>query len=96
MLNLNDFTERTGVRLPAGPYETVGGFIMSTLGRLPNAGDEVTWQPHADESYQLNVLALEGRRVARVRIGVRPPEVAAVAAAAVRPDPEPRPEPAAG
>ncbi|MEE6259546.1 hemolysin family protein [Plantactinospora sonchi] len=41
-LNLADFAERTGVALPPGPYETVGGFVMASLGRLPLTGDEVT------------------------------------------------------
>jgi putative hemolysin len=40
-LNLSDFAERTGFALPAGPYETVGGFVMAALGRLPASGDEV-------------------------------------------------------
>ena len=41
LLNLNDFTERTGFALPPGPYDTVGGFLMASLGRLPTLGDEV-------------------------------------------------------
>lgn len=40
-LNLADFAERTGLVLPQGPYETVGGFVMAALGRLPVVGDEV-------------------------------------------------------
>ena len=40
-LNLSDFAERAGFSLPAGPYETVGGFVMAALGRLPASGDEV-------------------------------------------------------
>jgi putative hemolysin len=40
-LNLSDFAERAGFALPAGPYETVGGFVMAALGRLPVPGDEV-------------------------------------------------------
>src|SRR5918997_4464540 len=40
-LNLADFEERSGFDLPPGPYETVGGFVMASLGRLPVAGDEV-------------------------------------------------------
>lgn len=82
-LNLADFAERTGVRLPAGPYETVGGYVMAALGRLPVAGDEV---PVAVEpaggpageppgGWLLRVLALEGRRVARLAVSaVRLPE----------------------
>ncbi|HET8659840.1 MAG TPA: hemolysin family protein [Micromonosporaceae bacterium] len=40
-LNLADFAEWTGLVLPSGPYETVGGFLMARLGRLPTVGDEV-------------------------------------------------------
>src|SRR4051794_32106461 len=40
-LNLADFAELTGVALPVGPYETVGGYLMARLGRLPAPGDEV-------------------------------------------------------
>jgi len=45
-----------------GPYETVGGFIMSTLGRLPIVGDEV---PLPDGVFR--VERLDGRRVDRIR-----------------------------
>jgi len=77
-LNLADFAERTGVTLPSGPYETVSGFVMAALGRLPVAGDEVpvTAAPAAPAAaagqspsgWLLRVLALEGRRVARVTV----------------------------
>ena len=67
-LNLADFAERSGFDLPPGPYETVGGFVMAGLGRLPAVGDEVVVQ---DEGWVLRVLTLDGRRVARV--GLRQP-----------------------
>jgi putative hemolysin len=60
-LNLADFATRTGFRLPVGPYETLGGFLMARLGRLPTIGDEVDVA-----GYRLVVVALDGRRVARV------------------------------
>ncbi|WP_320065774.1 hemolysin family protein [Micromonospora sp. RTGN7] len=98
-LNLADFAERTGVRLPAGPYETAGGYVMAVLGRLPVAGDEVPVGPGPDDDapddppggWSLRVLALEGRRVARLAVSaVRLPEPrreapAPVAAAESRP-----------
>ncbi len=37
-LNLADFAERTGVPLPSGPYETVGGFVMAAAGAAARAG----------------------------------------------------------
>ncbi|SCG41248.1 putative hemolysin [Micromonospora halophytica] len=74
-LNLADFAERTGVALPTGPYETVGGFVMAALGRLPVAGDEVpVAPPHTDHpeppggGWLVRVLALEGRRVSRIAV----------------------------
>ncbi|MEU3453805.1 hemolysin family protein [Micromonospora sp. NPDC006766] len=78
-LNLADFVERTGVPLPAGPYETVGGFVMAALGRLPVAGDEVPVVPALDGpggpdpddppgGWLLRVLGLEGRRVSRLAV----------------------------
>jgi putative hemolysin len=62
-LNLTDFAERTGYWLPAGPYETLGGFLMARLGRLPRVGDDV----HVD-SVRLVVTELDGRRVSRVAL----------------------------
>src|SRR6266540_785639 len=63
LLNLADFAERTGFALPAGPYETLGGFLMARLERLPAVGDEVCL-----DGWRLVVSALDGRRVARVRL----------------------------
>jgi putative hemolysin len=61
--NLNDFAERCGFVLPPGPYETVGGFVMARLGRLPHPGDEI-----AVGAWRLVVTECEGRRVSRVSV----------------------------
>jgi putative hemolysin len=63
LLNIEDFAEQTGVALPDGPYETVAGYVMAALGRLPGEGDSVTVDRH-----RLEVLALDGRRAARLRL----------------------------
>ena len=62
-LNLADFADRAGFTLADGPYETLGGYIMARLGRLPRDGDCVEV---AAAGVQLKVLALDGRRVAKV------------------------------
>ena len=42
ILRPDELLERTGIRVPEnGDYETVGGFVMTELGRLPVVGDEV-------------------------------------------------------
>lgn len=51
------------IKVPAdGAYETVAGFMMSVLGRIPSVGDEVEI-----EDGVLRVERMDGRRVDRVR-----------------------------
>lgn len=64
LLNLSDFTEETGVALPEGPYETVAGYVVSALGRLPESGDQVV----TENGVRLSVARLDGRRIERIRV----------------------------
>ncbi len=64
LLNLDEFAEQTGVQLPEGPYETVAGYVLAELGELPGVGAEVELHGH-----KLTVTELDGRRIARVRVG---------------------------
>ena len=58
----------TGVPVPDGPaYETLGGFVMAGLGRIPAIGDEVS-VPGA----VLRVERMDGRRVDRIRLSPLP------------------------
>jgi len=71
LLNLDDFREATGLQLPEGPYETVAGYVLAELGRLPVVGDSVEV-----EGRTLTVLELDGRRIARISVSRAPqPEV---------------------
>jgi putative hemolysin len=72
LLNLDDFAEQTGLRLPDGPYETAAGWVMWRLGRLPARGDVIRV-----DGWTVEVLDLDGRRASRLR--VVPPEPAAPA-----------------
>src|SRR3712207_5633664 len=67
LLNLDDFREATGLQLPEGPYETVAGYVLAELGRLPVAGDSVE-----TEGRPVTVLELDGRRIARLSVGPAP------------------------
>jgi putative hemolysin len=64
LLNLGDFTEETGVTVPEGPYETVAGYVVAELGRLPVDGDSVRMA----DGVLLTVAKVEGRRIARLRV----------------------------
>jgi putative hemolysin len=68
LLNLDDFEDETGIELPEGPYETVAGYLMAELGRIPEEGDAVDYDGH-----RVTVLAVDGRRVSRVRVTAAPP-----------------------
>lgn len=62
-LSVRDAATDLGIELPKGPYETVAGFLVFRLGRLPEIGDAV----HFD-GWEFSVSLLEGRRVAQVHV----------------------------
>jgi CBS domain containing-hemolysin-like protein len=71
LLRPDELEERAGVRVPEdGPYETIGGFVMASLGRLPVVGDEVAV---ADGVFR--VERLDGRRIDRVRFTPTPVDI---------------------
>jgi putative hemolysin len=63
LLNLDEFAEQTGIVLPEGPYETVAGYMLATLGHLPTDHEKVDVAGHV-----LTVLQMDGRRIARVQV----------------------------
>lgn len=59
-----------GLELPeSSSYVTLAGLVLERLGHIPVPGQSVDVPP-----YRLTVLALEGRRVARIRVEPLPPE----------------------
>ncbi|WP_104173481.1 hemolysin family protein [Arthrobacter sp. Y81] len=62
-LILQEFAAASGITLPEGRYETVAGFVISRLGRLPVIGDRVEVGGHV-----LTVLAMDRLRIARIRV----------------------------
>jgi CBS domain containing-hemolysin-like protein len=67
LLRPDEVRERTGIAVPEGRYETLGGFLAQQLARLPAEGDA------ADvEGYRLTVTRTEGRRVAELRAVAQP------------------------
>ena len=62
-LIIQEVPEETGLSIPEGHYETVGGFVMDRLGRVARPGDAVPV-----DGYRLEVLAVDRSRVDRVRI----------------------------
>ncbi|HLT09603.1 MAG TPA: hemolysin family protein [Micromonosporaceae bacterium] len=63
VLRADELEELTGFRLPEGPYETLAGFLMAELGRIPAPGDEVTYG-----GWAFTVIEVNRRRVEQVRV----------------------------
>ena len=62
-LILQEFESASGIALPEGPYETVAGFVIDQLGRLPHTGDRVEVSDHV-----LTVTAMNRLRIARIQV----------------------------
>ncbi len=71
MLRPDELRERTGISVPEdGDYETVAGWMISRLGRLPAVGDTDFTVDH--ERGVFSVERLDGRRIDRVRFTPHP------------------------
>ncbi len=64
VLRPDEVHEATGIGVPEDPsYETIAGFVMAQLGRVPVKGDECVL-----DGLHVRVERMEGRRVVRVRL----------------------------
>jgi CBS domain containing-hemolysin-like protein len=64
-LRPDELAARAGVALPEGEHETVAGYVIATLGRLPDVGDAVAFDDGV-----LTVTRMDERRV--VELALRP------------------------
>jgi CBS domain containing-hemolysin-like protein len=63
MLSLDDLTELMGTDIGEPAYDTIGAYVQGTLGKLPEAGDEV-----ALGELNVRVVSLLGRRMRKLRV----------------------------
>ena len=63
----DEVADATGLQLPEGEFETLAGFVLTQVGRIPDMGDAVLW-----DGWRLVVTEMDRRRVARV--AVTPPQ----------------------
>jgi putative hemolysin len=65
-VSLADVNERFGLELPEEEFDTLGGFVFGSLGRVPAIGD-VVGVPN-DDLWALRVEELDERRITCVRL----------------------------
>ncbi|WP_420125441.1 hemolysin family protein [Longimicrobium sp.] len=64
---ISEVNERFGLRIPEEEFDTVGGFVFGTLGRVPEMGDAVAVRGFGGEM-ELRVEQTEERRVSLLRL----------------------------
>lgn len=63
-VNIRDLDTQYGIELPTNAgFETLAGYLLFRLGRIPSAGETVS-----DEAHRFTILEMEHNRIARVRI----------------------------
>jgi CBS domain containing-hemolysin-like protein len=60
---LDEVNDLLGAHLPEGDWDTIGGLLLSELGRVPADGESVTVGP-----WKLTAQGVQGRRIGRVRV----------------------------
>ncbi|WP_109524512.1 MULTISPECIES: hemolysin family protein [Nocardia] len=78
LLRIDEVSRATGYDAPEGEYETLGGLVLTRLGRIPETGDEVVLPnspAHNRHPYETDhggwiarVERMDGRRIDRVRL----------------------------
>jgi CBS domain containing-hemolysin-like protein len=79
LLRIDEVSRATGYDAPEGEYETLGGLVLTRLGRIPVTGDEVVLpnpgshnrgpNGSSDEGgWIAKVERMDGRRIDRVRL----------------------------
>ena len=68
-VDIEDVEERLKITLPEGPYESIGGFIIHSLGRLADEGDSVRVG-----DIEFTVCSAGRRRIKKIRITKGTPE----------------------
>jgi putative hemolysin len=63
LISLEELSSQSGIEIPEGPYETLSGFVMHFLGRIPHDGDLINLN-----GLRISVLSMEGKRVGRILI----------------------------
>lgn len=67
--DLEEVEEQLGIQFPEDDYDTLGGFIISQLGFLPQDGDMNTVE---FENIRFTVLNVEERRIGKIKVEILP------------------------
>jgi CBS domain containing-hemolysin-like protein len=66
-LRPDELAERTGVVLPEGPWDTIAGWVIATLDRIPGVGEVAELEGHTVEVVAMDGFGIEEVVVRAVR-----------------------------
>ncbi len=69
-LEIEKLVEHFNLEVPKGNFESVGGFIISLLGRVPQPQETITHDP-----LEMTIESADARKIRKVRVRVRKEEV---------------------
>ena len=70
----SEMTDRLAVAIEEGDFETVGGYVLTRVGRVPAVGERFTF-----DGLGIEILEAERRRIHKVRIRRMPPVAESIA-----------------
>ena len=62
-VGLDDFEDRFGISVPREGYDTLGGFIIHLLGKVPRKGEEILY-----EGFRMRIVGGDQKRITRVLV----------------------------
>jgi putative hemolysin len=63
-MSIDEFKDLLGIsRLPRGDYQTLAGFLITQVGRIPSTADEFEW-----DGYRFAVVEMDGLRVNKILV----------------------------
>ena len=62
-VGVTDINDELGLTIPEGDYQTLAGFILARLGRIPETGDSVEY-----DDLTITIKAMDGVRIDRVEL----------------------------
>jgi putative hemolysin len=66
LMLMEEFNDTFGLNLSDPNYETIAGYVMGRLDRIPKVGDEIEVPVDDREALRLRVDRMDGKRVARL------------------------------
>jgi CBS domain containing-hemolysin-like protein len=61
--DIEDFQNEIGIRIPRGGYDTIGGFLLDRMGRIPRVGTE-----HIENGVRYTILEADELHIKKIRV----------------------------